>query len=353
VESTAAQNEEGKDNDETLGNGTPKELGSDQEQLELGQQDVKLSEAAQSDEEQYNIRKSDLDKWMDTTDEGSVGLREGATTRSSVLSNDWAEAEDDDEDSTETGVEFMHPSCIRALDCSASESDSWSEPRTSNQPPTPDSISGWSGKLDNTWMTPFALADGEMPGWFTDDKWFGNGQRSSQDQQLHDDGDSAGWFSDQKWFNKQQSAPLNDGWMTPFDELIQRTTSHIAASDACIAPSVGSPTGSAVCIWKADSHAVSEAVGDQSEEKDATEIFTDGEQVFWSVPSATGQPLFTDGKQIYASVCVGVGPPCEKDDPTVPTACSGAKCRHGATNLASTPCATVSFMADLSDDDED
>jgi len=44
-------------------------------------------------------------------------------------------------------------------------------------------------------------------------------------------------------------------------------------------------------------------------EKEDKEIFTDGQKVFQSVPSATGQSLFTDGEQLYAAVCVMVSPP--------------------------------------------
>jgi len=370
VESTGEQSNLGEENDAQFGV-MKLELVSGQEQLEQGQQDVELLQAAQADEEQYHLCKAELDKCMESTDEGSMKDHIHRTTsRSSVLSNNWADAEDEEDegDFAETGVEAIHHSCLPALDWSASEhgtlvQDSWSVPFSNDEVPTGDSIDGWSEKQnqgaasDDTWMTPFAQGDGEMPGWFADDKWFGQGQPGSREQQPQNSGDSAGWFSDEKWFNEQQSTSPNDGWMTPFDELIQQATSHsLAASDADTAPSVGSPTGSAVCIWKADSHAASEVVGGPSEGNEgnaAAEIFTDGEQVFWSVPSATGQALFTDGKQIYASVCVGVGPPCGADDPASPTSCGSPMCGHGAANPpASTHCSTVSFMADLSDDED-
>jgi len=309
---------------------------------EQNKADEKNDKAALTDDEQCHLRVPELGEWPETSDEGSMSdissqpqqdddhlSREQERHR--VLTSDWAEAQDE-EDWSESGHESMHPSCLRALDWSVSQpgavkDDIWSMPFANNQTPNLEGGDRCSEKrsrssrLDSdNWMTPFALAEGEVPGWFTDDKWFGKGQRGSQ--QLE-----------------------NDCWMTPFDELIGWTTPHVfTASDASTAPSIDSPIGSAVCIWKAGGKVGSEADGHISEGVGAEEIFTDGQQVFQPVRCATGQPLFTDGKQLYASVCVVVGPPAEEVYPTCDTAYDAG--------LSSSPCSTVSFMAECSDDDE-
>mmetsp|Transcript_133878 Transcript_133878/g.267156 ORF Transcript_133878/g.267156 Transcript_133878/m.267156 type:complete len:519 (-) Transcript_133878:226-1782(-) len=291
------------------------------------QPEVELPQAAPDDEEQRPLRNPELGEWAEETDDHSSQLQQDddhlskEEDRHRVLTSDWADAKDE-EDWSESGCE-VHHSCLRALGCSASqhgavEHDIWSMPFVNNQTSTSQSINKWSGKwkqggqpYNDNWMTPFAPSDGEMPGWFTNDKWFGQGQRGSCGPHLEE----------------------NDCWMTPFDELIQQTTTHvITSSDASVEPSVSSPIGSAVCSWNAGSCPASEASGDSSGGVGAAEIFTNGRQVFRPVPSATGQQLFTDGKQLYASVCVVVGPPSKAVDP-----CS--------------PCSTVSFMAEESDED--
>jgi len=332
------QNKEGEENDKPQGEMNLEEMVGEKEELE--QQEMEMLQAAPADDEQCRLRVPELGEWPETTDEeGSMSGHSSQSQqeddnlsreeeRRRVLTGDWAEAQDD-EDWSESGHEAMHHSYLHSLDSldrstsqpGALKDAMWSMPIANNQTPTPqwnDSCSGSWLDSDN-WMTPFATADGEMAGWFTDDKWFGKGQSGSQ--QLE-----------------------SDCWMTPFDELIQRTTPHaVTASDDSTAPSMNSPIGSVVCIWKAGSNAASEAGGHSSEGVGAEGIFTDGQQVFQPVPSATGQPLFTDGKQLYASVCVVVGPPEEAVDPTLGKAYDAP---------SSSPCSSSCFMADCSDEDE-
>jgi len=302
TETKPEQNKEREENDKH-------ELVGEKEELEHGQQEVELLQATPADEEQCHLCERDLGEWPETTDdEGSMNDHSSKSQydnhlsreeeRRRVLTSDWADAKDEEEWS-EFGHEAMHPSCLQF-------------------------INGWSGKRKqgsqlniDDWMAPFAPADCKVPGWFTDDKWFGNGQCCNGGQ-LEKDGEAEWWAE-------------NDCWMTPFDEIIQRTTSYaIAESDASTTPSMNSPMGPAVCIWNAGSSILnagsstaSDAGGDSS-----GEIFTDGQQVFQSVPSPTGQPLFTDGKQLYASVCVVVGPSDEAVDPTS----DAAMCGPGAAN---------------------
>jgi hypothetical protein len=305
------QNREGEENDKPQGEMNQDEMVHEIEELEHGQQEVEAPQAAPSDEEKGCLHEPKLGEWPETTEEGSTSDHSTPSQQDNnhlsreekrhwVLTSDWAEAQDE-EDWSESGDDEMHQSCLRALDWSASQ----------------------HGSLDNdNWMPPLAPADGETPGWFTDDKWFGKGQSFRGGPQLE-----------------------NDCWMTPFDELIQQTTPHfITASDASTAPSMNSPMGPAVCIWNAGNTTASEAGVCSSEGNGAEEIFTDGQQVFQAVPSETGQQLFTDGTQLYASVCVFVGPPDKAVDPTSATACDAA--------LSASPCSIVSFMADLSDDEE-
>jgi hypothetical protein len=63
------------------------------------------------------------------------------------------------------------------------------------------------------------------------------------------------------------------------------------------------PIGPAVCIWNTTNSSAAKSRADGNPQ----DIFTDGSQVFQSVPSTSGQPLFTDGNQLYASVCVMLG----------------------------------------------
>jgi len=336
-----------------------------------------LLKAPAADEEHCCFLEPELGEWAETTDVGSMNehssqsqLDDDRLSRDEelrrVLIGDWADASDE-EDGSESGYEGMHHSCRGAFDSPASqygavEHDVWSIPFANDLTSTPQSIKSWprnrkqSSRLDkDNLMTSFAPADGEMPGWFRGDTWFGQEQWGNHWQQLDDDGSSAGWFSEKRWFHDQKSKcrrAENDCWMTPFDELFQRTTPQVIdASEGHITPAVSSPTGPAVCIWNAGSPA-SEACGDGSEGNGVAEIFTDGQRVFQPVPSATGQPLFTDGRQLYASVCVVVCPPGEAVDPILATAHGAAMCGPRAANLSSSLCSTVSLMADWSDDDE-
>merc|ERR1719362_949194 len=263
------QNNEGAENDKPLGDMNLKEM-DEKETLEHGQQNV--------EEEQRPFPEAELGEWPESTDEDSMNDHSSQWQKDDdnvfreeewrkVLTSDWAEAQD--EDWSESVYDTMHHSCLRAVDGSASqhkalEHDTWSMALAGKQMPAPQSIDIGSGKrkqgtrLDtDNWMTPFAPSDGDMPGWFTNDKWFGKGQRGSRGQHLEE----------------------NDCWMTPFDELIQQTTTHvITSSDASVEPSVSSPIGSAVCSWNAGSCPASEASGDSSEGNGAAEIFTDGQQ---------------------------------------------------------------------------
>jgi hypothetical protein len=310
--------------------------GTEESRPEVGQhleEQKEQLQAAPAVGEQGCVHDPGVGEWAGTTDVGCMNdhssqsqlhdehLSVDEELRRALL-GEWPESSDE-EDWSESGYEGM--------------------PFANNLAPPPQSINSWSGKrkqvsqLDNdNWTTPFAPADGEMPGCFTDDEWFGKGQWSNHGQPLDDDGNSAGWFSEKQWFHDQRSKSLgaeSDCWMTPLDELIGRTTPQvIAASDASSAPS---PTGPAVCIWNAGP--ASEAGGESSQANGAAEIFTDGQQVFQPVPSATGQPLFTDGKQLYASVCVVVVPPGEAVDPILATACRAAMCGPRAANLSSSP----------------
>mmetsp|Transcript_100210 Transcript_100210/g.311707 ORF Transcript_100210/g.311707 Transcript_100210/m.311707 type:complete len:510 (-) Transcript_100210:129-1658(-) len=101
----------------------------------------------------------------------------------------------------------------------------------------------------------------------------------------------------------EQGHPQDD-WMVPFDELICKSSCN------------ASPANAAVCIWK-DAGGGTEpgaVLGD--------DVFTDGLQVYKSVPSSNGQPLYTDGCQLYAPVCVVVAAePCAEDTPSVKALC--------------------------------
>lgn len=312
TETTPEQNEEGEDNLEGL-------VG-EKEEPEHVQKEMELLHA--TPEKQCGLCEPDLAEWPETTDdEGSLNDHSSQLQqdddhlsreeeRRRVLTSDWSDAQDEEEWS-ESVYDAMHHSCLCELDWSSlqhgtSEHDTWSMPFANDEVPPSQLINSSSGKgkqhTDN-WMTPFAPADRKVSGWFTDDQ---------------NDGDLPGWLTEAKWPWEQQSKSHqgeNDFWMTPFDELIQQAAPHTSA--ASTAPSMNSPMGPAVCIWNAGGSAASDEGGDSSEGNGAAEIFTDGQQVFQPVPSATGQPLFTDGKQLYASVCVVVGPPDEGADPTL------------------------------------
>jgi hypothetical protein len=127
---------------------------------------------------------------------------------------------------------------------------------------------------------------------------------------------ASGWFPDEKWYGRmsqprQTGADIQDEWMVPFDELI-KVPSYVAAPPGheVPLPAAGTLPGGPVCIWNARpdgcGHVGGLAGHPQDEGKD---IFTDGQQVFQPVASATGETLFTDGKQLYASVCVMFDPP--------------------------------------------
>jgi len=321
-------------------------------------------QAAPADDEQCCFREPELGEWPETTDDEHFSqsqLDDGSLSREEewrrVLIGDWVDATDEEDGS-----------CLRVLDSSASqhetvEHDVWSMPFANDPTPTPQSVNSWSSKgkqgsrLDkDNWMTSFASADGEMSGWSTNDKWFGQGQRGNHWQQVDDDCDS-GWFSEKRWFKDQRSKRSqseNDCWMTPFDELFQRRTPRVIdATEGSITSSVSSPIGPAVCIWNAGSPA-SQACGDSSNGNEAVEIFTDGQRIFQPVPWVNGQPLFTDGKQLYASVCTVVGPPGgEAVDRILATACTGAAMRGlGPANPSSSFCSSVSEVADWSDNHE-
>jgi len=343
----------------------PEQNRGQEEELEHGQWEVELLKAAPADKEQSHPFEPDLGEWPETTDDEDStndysiqSQRDGnhlwrEEERRKVLTRGWADAQDEEhwsESDYQARHHSFHELHLSASQHGALEHDVGLMPFANIQTPTPQSFNSRSGKskqgsrLNNDqWMTPFALADGEMPGWFADDKWLGKRQRGSCGWQSEDDGDSADWSSEAKWFNEQWSDSSwveNDSWMVPFDELIQRTTPHaIVASDASTAPFMNSPLGPAVCIWNAGSSSSSdsEADGHSLEGNVAGEIFTDGQQVFQPVPSATGQPLFTDGRQLYASVCVVVGPPDEAVDPTSATACDATMCCPGTTNLSYGP----------------
>jgi len=135
-----------------------------------------------------------------------------------------------------------------------------------------------------------------------------------------------GWFSDEKWYGRMRQPHPNgmdvpDEWMVPFDELTKRW-SYVAmphAHEVPFAPQVQQPwplpaagplLGGSVCIWNAGPDGCGHPGGSVGNDQDSgSEIFTDGQQVFQPVPSATGESLFTDGKQLYASVCVMFSPP--------------------------------------------
>jgi len=332
-ETDPEEKNDAEETDKAQGDMDLEELLGDEEELEHGQQEVKLQAAAACDEQCHipEAESGEWPEWPKTTDgEGStkdcssqsqqdVDQLSKEEERRRVLTCNWADAQDE-EDWSESGCGTMNRSCFHEPTWPVLQQEAFEH-----------DISKQCSQLDgDTWMTPFASDDCEVPGWFTDDKWFGKGQRGSPGH-LENYGDMAKWFCEAEWLSERQSNSCwaeNDCWMTPFDELIQRATPHaISTSDAV--PSMNSPTGEAVYIWNAGNGAVLEGSGDSSEGEAAAEIFTDGQQVFQPVPSATGQPLFTDGKQLYASVCVVVAPPDQGPNPNFDAACDDAMCGFG------------------------
>ena len=126
----------------------------------------------------------------------------------------------------------------------------------------------------------------------------------------------------------------------------------VAPSMKPVLPTVNS-TSAAVCIWNTTSPSASTTCAGG----DPQDVFTDGSQVFKSVPSTTGQPLFTDGKQLYASVCVMLGAPPSGDvggpslsepspEPSSMMDCCGSLEEPSGANL-------ISYMASSDEDDWD
>eukprot|EP00419_Tripos_fusus_P011838 CAMPEP_0172664052 /NCGR_PEP_ID=MMETSP1074-20121228/6335_1 /TAXON_ID=2916 /ORGANISM="Ceratium fusus, Strain PA161109" /LENGTH=440 /DNA_ID=CAMNT_0013480135 /DNA_START=139 /DNA_END=1461 /DNA_ORIENTATION=- len=156
--------------------------------------------------------------------------------------------------------------------------------------------------------------------------------------------------------NKRRS---NDNWMTPFSELFKDDAGLMPCPQPHLAP-IGQmqpvlPTvnsiGPAVCIWNTTSSSATES----HEHGNPQDVFTNGSQVFKSVPSTTGQPLFTDGKQLYASVCVMLGAPPSSDaggDPLPRPAPEPSSMMDNSGSIEEHSVATlISYMA--SSDEED
>jgi hypothetical protein len=163
-------------------------------------------------------------------------------------------------------------------------------------------LNGWSTSANSSsvesgrWCTsPGRDGSANDPGWFSDEKWYGcMGQPDQHETDVQDD---------------------QDDWMLPFDELIKGVSFFMPhayevplvppVQEALPLPAAGTLLAEPVCIWNARpdgcEHAGELAGHLLDGEK---EIFTDGQQVFQPVPSATGESLFTDGKQLYAQVCV-------------------------------------------------
>lgn len=116
----------------------------------------------------------------------------------------------------------------------------------------------------------------------------------------------------QGWGAEGAYESQNDGWMAPFDDLIQGScfNAHSLSQPMPLAHAAGVFGENAVFLWSTTSPAGG-VDGPSSADSDDVpkEVFTNGQQVFKPVPSADGQTLFTDGAQVYASVCVLMGPP--------------------------------------------
>jgi len=116
-----------------------------------------------------------------------------------------------------------------------------------------------------------------------------------------------GWFSDEKWWGRKclPAHPVGDDWMTPFDELIGGFSFVVNSSvEVQELPQIHNSPLSAICIWKQGMAGDAPWCNDPHKSADSGYVYTNGDHVFKSVPSANGQSLFTDGKQLYASVCV-------------------------------------------------
>eukprot|EP00419_Tripos_fusus_P014180 CAMPEP_0172738512 /NCGR_PEP_ID=MMETSP1074-20121228/120359_1 /TAXON_ID=2916 /ORGANISM="Ceratium fusus, Strain PA161109" /LENGTH=555 /DNA_ID=CAMNT_0013568159 /DNA_START=135 /DNA_END=1802 /DNA_ORIENTATION=- len=311
-------------------------------------------EVAPGNDEQCHLRGPKLEEWPDMSEDGSMDEDY----------QDWARPDDD----------MMHQSCLHALNRSepqygTREHDTLWKFSTNDHIPNFKSIDSCSGdqnqhgQLDNDpWTTPFVPVNGESPGMLKDHACLGTGQCGSHRPQsavgggawaMHSPDIADGWLTQAKW---KSSWPGNDCWMTPFDELIQKTEPHdFAASDTGTAPPLTSPFGPAVCIWKAGKHTACEANDDTSQEKDGPEVFTDGQRVFQPVPSVTGRPLFTDGMQLFASVCVVFGPPgppSESAKSVLDMTCNTCKSAPAFARLSLPPGSIASFTADWSDIEE-
>jgi len=124
------------------------------------------------------------------------------------------------------------------------------------------------------------------------------------------------WFSEEKWFEKQngrgryasachisQEWRWNDGWMTPFDELVQMPNDLAKAlSPAPVFTVASAPPPAAVCIWSA---------GGPSGSKDgplatAESCATDGCSSNEVIPSET---VCSKYGETVAKVYIAVGPP--------------------------------------------
>jgi len=119
-----------------------------------------------------------------------------------------------------------------------------------------------------------------------------------------------------------RNVQVQDNWLVPFENLMDDAVPLLPpVQQHPLPPAAGPLLAGAVCIWKAPSdgcgntgglagHLEDEEVatlcgaGETADNWRKEEIFTDGQKVFQSVPSATGQSLFTDGEQLYAAVCV-------------------------------------------------
>jgi len=182
------------------------------------------------------------------------------------------------------------------------------------------SYSPWERLLTNDFPAPERIEEGneeeeeeveeEAEGEEAEIEW---GPHWNEANQTAEDQQASRWS--RGWGAESEYESLNDGWMVPFDDLIQDALSgswfnaHSLSQSMPLSHAAGAFGENAVCIWSTTSP-LGGVDGQSSTGGDdiPKEVFTNGQQVFKPVPSADGQTLFTDGARLYASVCVVMGP---------------------------------------------
>jgi len=238
----------------------------------------------------------------DSVEPDSTGKLVGLTPKQ-LATDQRCEAEDQ-----ESRVEQLHRIAHHKLDFAESGEDS-----AQNEPLAPRHLGEWPETTDEELedqcdahsendLESERAGDGED---FLGRSDRGAGWRSWSSQTSGQE--EPGWFSDEKWWGKknQPAHPMEDDWMTPFDELIGGMSFIVNSSvEVQELPQIHNSPLSAICIWKQGMAGDAPWCNDPHKSADSGYVYTNGDHVFKSVPSANGQSLFTDGKQLYASVCV-------------------------------------------------